>query len=80
MASLALALPLLPGKTEEWRRWTQEEMAGLRLGEFQAFRKRLGITRQEYSKAASGKKPAADAQANFLLVQSACRGGTAIFH
>jgi hypothetical protein len=46
MASLALALPLLPGKTEEWRRWTQEEMAGLRLGEFQASRKRLGITRE----------------------------------
>ena len=45
MASLAMALSLLPAKAEEWRRWTQE-MAGLRLGEFQASRKRLGITRE----------------------------------
>jgi hypothetical protein len=46
MASLAMTLPLLPGKTEDWKRWVQE-MAGARLSEFQASRKRLGITREE---------------------------------
>ena len=45
MASLAMALPLLPGKTENWKRWVQE-MAGSRLREFQASRKRLGISRE----------------------------------
>src|SRR2546428_89648 len=45
MASLAMALPLLPGKTENWKRWVQE-MAGSRLSEFQASRKRLGISRE----------------------------------
>ena len=43
MAPLAMTLPLLPGKTEDWKRWVQE-MAGARLSEFQASRKRLGIT------------------------------------
>ena len=45
MASLAMALPLLPGKTEAWQHWVQE-MAGARLSEFQASRKRLGIFRE----------------------------------
>src|SRR2546425_11260970 len=45
MASLGMALPLLPGKTESWKRWTQE-MAGPRLSEYQASRQRLGITRE----------------------------------
>src|SRR5207244_12763765 len=35
----------LPGKTESWKRWVQE-MASTRLSEFQASRKRLGITRE----------------------------------
>ena len=45
MAPLAMALPLLPGKTEAWKRWVQE-MAGARLSEFQSSRKRLGIIRE----------------------------------
>ena len=45
MAALAMTLPLLPGKTESWKRWVQE-MASTRLSEFQASRKRLGITRE----------------------------------
>jgi hypothetical protein len=45
MASLAMALPLLPGKAGNWKRWCQE-MAETRLNEFQASRKRLGITRE----------------------------------
>jgi hypothetical protein len=45
MVSLAMTLPLLPGKTEDWKRWVQE-IAGTRLSEFQASRKRLGITRE----------------------------------
>jgi hypothetical protein len=46
MAALAMTLPLLPGKTEAWKHWTQE-MAGTHLREFRASRKRLGITREE---------------------------------
>src|SRR5207249_5654546 len=45
MASLGMALPLLPGKTESWKRWAQE-MAGPRLSEYQASRQHLGITRE----------------------------------
>ncbi len=45
MTSLAMILPLLPGKTEGWKRWSQE-MAGARFREFQASRNRLGITKE----------------------------------
>ena len=45
MTPFAMALLLLPDKTEDWRRWTQE-IAGTRLNEFQASRKHLGITRE----------------------------------
>ena len=45
MVSLAMTLPLLPGKTEAWKQWNQE-MAGTRLSEFRASRNRLGITRE----------------------------------
>src|SRR5436309_7419115 len=45
MAALGMALPLLPGKAENWKRWVQE-MAGSRLSEYQASRQRLGITRE----------------------------------
>ena len=48
MASLAMTFPLLPGKSGDWKRWVQE-MAGAYLSEFQASRKRLGITREESS-------------------------------
>jgi hypothetical protein len=43
MASMAFALPLTPGKTEEWRRWS-EELAGPRRAEYEASRRRLGVT------------------------------------
>lgn len=43
MASLAFALPLTPGKTDEWRRWS-EELLGPRHSEYKASRGRLGIT------------------------------------
>jgi hypothetical protein len=45
MVSLGMALPLLPGKTDDWERWIQE-VEGPRLNEFQASRKHLGITRE----------------------------------
>jgi hypothetical protein len=45
MASLAMTLPLLPGKTEAWQRWAQE-ISGARLSEYQASRKRLGIIQE----------------------------------
>lgn len=45
MASLALTLPLLPGKTMDWMQWVQE-MAGTYREEFQQSRKRLGIARE----------------------------------
>jgi hypothetical protein len=43
MASLGMALPLLPDKTERWKRWVQE-MAGPRLSEYQASRKRKDVS------------------------------------
>ena len=45
MASLAMAFPILPGKTEQWKHFTQE-MAGPRHSEYEASRKRLGETRE----------------------------------
>jgi hypothetical protein len=42
MAVIAAAIPLLPGKGEEWRRWVQE-LQGSRHGEYAALRNRLGI-------------------------------------
>lgn len=43
MASLASAFPVLPGKEEALNRFTQE-MAGPRRSDYQASRRRLGIT------------------------------------
>jgi len=45
MASLAFVFPLTPGKTEEWRYWG-EEILGPHRSEYQAFRRRLGLTTQ----------------------------------
>lgn len=45
MASLASTFPILPGKTEQWRHFSRE-MAGSRHSEYEASRKRLGITRE----------------------------------
>jgi len=42
MESLAFALPLTPGKTDEWRRWS-EELRGARHNEYVASRRRLGV-------------------------------------
>jgi len=39
---IAAAIPLLPGKGEEWRHWTQE-LQGSRQAEYAASRQRLGI-------------------------------------
>ena len=46
MASIAFALPLTPGKTQEWRQWSQE-MVGPRQSEYKASRQRLGITTEQ---------------------------------
>jgi len=43
MATLASAFPVLPGKEEALRQFT-EQMAGPRRSEYQASRRRLGIT------------------------------------
>ena len=45
MASLASAFPILPGKTEQWKH-VSREIAGPRLGEYEASRKRMGVTRE----------------------------------
>ncbi len=45
MASLGSAFPILPGKTEQWKHFCQE-MAGPRRSEYEASRKRLGMTRE----------------------------------
>jgi len=44
MASFASVFPILPGKTEQWKRFCQE-MVGPRRSEYEASNKRLGITR-----------------------------------
>jgi hypothetical protein len=43
MTSLAFALPITPGKTDEWLRWG-EELLGPRRTEYEASRRRLGVT------------------------------------
>ena|SRR5215207_3960933 len=45
MASLALVLPLLPGKTDAWRQ-AMEELKRSRWEEFGAARRRQGISRE----------------------------------
>jgi len=44
MAALAMAFPILPGKTEQWKHFCQE-MAGPRRSEYEASNKRIGATR-----------------------------------
>ena len=49
MNSLALALPLLPGKTEEWKSFTQAiHSGGLRRAEMEEFQRRNGITLERW--------------------------------
>jgi hypothetical protein len=45
MAVLALALPILAGKQEAWRRFCQE-LQESRYSEYEAARRRLGISRE----------------------------------
>lgn len=42
MESLAFALPVTPGRTDEWRRWSAE-LAGPRRDEYRSSRRRLGV-------------------------------------
>ena len=44
MGTVAFAAPLLPGKTDAWRQWT-DEMKGPRSGDFADFNARHGLTR-----------------------------------
>ena len=45
MSGIVLTFPILNGKVEAWRRFTQE-LRGLRRGSFETSRKQLGITRE----------------------------------
>jgi hypothetical protein len=45
MESLAFALPLRAGKTEEWRAWVRE-IVGPRRREYEAFSRKLGLKTQ----------------------------------
>ena len=45
MASFAIALPILPRKLEQWKHFCQE-MSGPLRSEYEASRKRLGMTRE----------------------------------
>lgn len=45
METILLALPVLPGKQEAWRRFCQE-LQGLRRTEYEASRQRLGIAEE----------------------------------
>jgi hypothetical protein len=46
MTMLTVVLPLLPGKQEAWRQFCQI-LQGSRRGEYEAWRERMGITKQE---------------------------------
>lgn len=46
MGTLAFAIPLTPGKSDEWIQW-DHEMAGPRREEYLASRRRLGITGEQ---------------------------------
>ncbi len=45
MSGIVLTFPILNGKVEAWRRFTQE-LCGFRRGSFETSRKQLGITRE----------------------------------
>jgi hypothetical protein len=47
MALLALAIPILPGKTPEWRAW-MEELNGPRQQEFADSRKKVGLRERTF--------------------------------
>jgi hypothetical protein len=46
-ASVAIAIPLLPGKTEEWRSFT-DAVKGPRRGELDDFHRRVGLTTENW--------------------------------
>ena len=47
MPSMAVAFPILPGKTPEWRAW-MEELNGARRAEFVESRRRAGVHERTY--------------------------------
>ncbi len=47
MALLAMAIPILPGKTEQWRRFAAE-LQGSRRAEYVASRQRLGVHERSF--------------------------------
>jgi hypothetical protein len=47
MALMAAALPLLPGKTDDWRKWI-EELNGPRRDEFVESRRRIGVRERTF--------------------------------
>jgi hypothetical protein len=47
MPLLALAIPILPGKTPEWRAW-MEEVNGPRQAEFAASRRQAGVHERSF--------------------------------
>ncbi|MBI1878424.1 MAG: hypothetical protein HYR94_09390 [Chloroflexi bacterium] len=46
MPTITLIAPILPGKSEAWRRFAQELMTS-RYGEYEELRRRLGITEEQ---------------------------------
>jgi hypothetical protein len=47
MPTFAAALPLLPGKTDDWKRMV-EEIAGPRRADFEDFHRRVGLTKENW--------------------------------
>lgn len=47
MATLALAIPILPGKTDQWRRFIAD-LLGARREAYQASRRRIGVHERAY--------------------------------
>jgi hypothetical protein len=47
MALFGMAIPILPGKTEQWRRFT-DELKGPRYNDFVESRKRMGVRERTF--------------------------------
>jgi hypothetical protein len=47
MTLMAIAVPILPGRTDQWRRFN-DELNGRRRGEYEASRRRLGVRERAF--------------------------------
>ena len=70
--ALVLALPILPGKEEEWRRFVQE-VEGPLLGEYERLRRRMGLGSERVWIAQGPRREVALAYAEVASPEEAAR-------